>query len=281
MKKKDEITAELKILGAGFHTEGSADTIFDIPQGYFRQFPDQMMSVIQHMNEETSFDIAVEKDGPYSIPAQYFEQLSHELLLKVEAMDAVVHEGQYSWQDENRANPFALPDGYFTHFEKQVFSRIFQEEEPAKDEIDSLSPLLAGLSQQKTFHVPENYFEQTTFGRQPEQQEVQTKVLQHPSVKSIKWARWAAAAAVLAIFTLGGFHYLLPSTQISGGSSFEQSLAKIPDARIKEWLSNNMDESDINNLGGSLANISSITTTHSLKSFSEEEIKDYLETETW
>jgi hypothetical protein len=281
MKNKDEITTELRMLGAGFTTGQGAENVFHVPENYFGQFPGQMMDIIRYMNEETSFDMAMDKSGPFTVPSNYFDGLSHEIMLKVKAMDSIVHQEEYVWQDKEKKNPFTTPEGYFTGFEAQLLNRISKEEIEAQHEIVSISPLLAGLKHERTFTVPENYFNTEVFTQQVKQQEVKVKVIQHPAVKSIKWARWAAAAAVMAIFTLGGFHYLVPSSEGSTDPSFEQSLAQIPDHKIQEWLSSNMDESDINNLGGSIANISSITTSHTLNSFSEKEIQDYLETEVW
>jgi hypothetical protein len=281
MKNKDEIAAELKALGAGFSLGESAENVFHVPENYFGQFPGDIMDIIHHMNNETSFTLPVDKNGPFALPSNYFDELSHEIVLKVKAMDNIIHQGAYIWQDREKKNPFTVPEDYFATFEHQVLNRINNEEVAAQQEIESISSLLAGLKHEKTFTVPENYFNSETFTHQVKRQEVKVKVMQHPAVKSIKWARWAAAAAVMAIFTLGGFHYLVPSNEVSSEPSFEQSLAKIPDSRIQDWLASNMDESDINNLGGSIANINTITTSHTLNNFSEKEIQDYLDTEVW
>lgn len=281
MKNKDEITTELRTLGAGYIAGTGAENVFHVPENYFGQFPGQMMDIIRQMNSEALFDITADKSGPFEVPSNYFDGLSHEIMLKIKAMDNIVHQGEYVWQDEEKKVPFAIPEDYFATFESQLLNRISNEEVGVQHEIESISPLLAGLKHEKTFTVPENYFNTEVFTQQIKEQEVKAKVIQHPAVKSITWARWAAAAAVMAIFTFGGFHYLVPSNEVSSGPSFEQSLAKIPDNRIQEWLSNNMDEADINNLGGSIANIKTITTSHTLNNFSEKEIQDYLETEVW
>lgn len=283
MKNKDEITAELQALGAGIITGCGDRNVFHVPENYFGEFPGQMMDLIQHMNEETSFSVDIDRTGPYAIPANYFDELSGQILSKVKAMDNIVLHGKNGWSDQDRKNPFSVPEGYFEHFGSVVLDKIFNEEEEAQLEIETISPLLAGLKKEKVFTVPEHYFSSETFSQKAMQQEAQPKVVQHPSVKSIKWARWAAAAAVTAIFTLGGFHYLIPaSSDGSTSPSFERALAQIPDAKIKDWLSSNMDESDINSLGSSLAgNIKTATTKHTLNNFSEKELEDYLETEVW
>jgi len=152
-----------------------------------------------------------------------------------------------------------------------------------------MSPLLASLRKENAFTVPDQYFQAGNIIQLARQQEAKPKTVQHPAVKSITWARWAAAAAVMAIFTLGGMHFLTGNAGSTGKTDFQESLAKIPDAKIKDWLASNMDESDINSLGSSIANINTISpkrtvsdkTRSSLSEFSEKELKDYLETEVW
>jgi hypothetical protein len=283
MKNKDEISTELKSLGAGTLSGLSAVNVFLVPDHYFGQFPGQMIDVIQHMNSDTSLNIPAEKSGPFAVPDQYFNTLADSILSRVKTMDEIVYEGKYSWQDQEKRNPFTVPEGYFEQFQSSVFNRIFHVEEDVHEEIEAISPLLASLKKEQTFTVPDHYFnsENLISRAKQQQQEAPAKVIQHPAVKSITWARWAAAAAVVAIFTLGGFHFLSGSSSVSEPPNFEKALAQIPDARIKDWLSSNMDEAEVNDLGGSIANITSITTTHSLSEFSEQEIKDYLETEVW
>jgi hypothetical protein len=249
MKNKDEITTELKALNAGIVAGIGTENVFHVPENYFGQFPGQMMDIIQHMNTETSFDITADKNGPFAVPSNYFDELSDQITLKIKAMDNIVHQGEYTWRDMEKKNPFAVPEGYFAGFEAQLLNKISKEEVEPKHEIESISPLLAGLKHERAFTVPENYFNTEVFAHQVKQQETKAKVIQHPAVKSIKWARWAAAAAVIAIFTFGGFHYLVPSSE----PTLEESLAKIPDSRIQEWLSNNIDEADMNDdLDGSI-----------------------------
>jgi len=45
-------------------------------------------------------------------------------------------------------------------------------------------------------------------------------------------------------------------------AEFEQSLSRIPDAKIQDWLSNNLDESDINSLKSSLGNVNAMNSSN-------------------
>ncbi|WP_157977323.1 hypothetical protein [Taibaiella helva] len=280
MKKKDEIAAELKALTTEFGAAVAGEPAFHTPEHYFRDFPGQMKAIIRAMNANTALSLPVSKDGPYSVPPGYFETLEQDILARIKLADTIVTGATISVPGATREIPFELPEGYFARFEQELHQKLFHSETPVQEELQELSPLLAGLQQEQPFAVPGGYFNSDAFVRQVQEQQ-QPKVVEHPSVRSIKWARWAAAAAVIAIFAMGGLHYLVPGGKQSSRVSFEQALAKIPEKNIKEWLSNNMDESDINNLGSSIANISIPGPSSTLSNLSEQQIRDYLDAEMW
>jgi hypothetical protein len=54
---------------------------------------------------------------------------------------------------------FSVPDNYFENFALSVLLKIKEDKVvSAAEELDSLSPVLAGISKQMPFSVPENYF---------------------------------------------------------------------------------------------------------------------------
>lgn len=280
MKKNDEIAAELNALRANFGRAATTDSTFHVPDGYFRHFPDQITGIIRAMNAETSFDAGASKEGPFELPSGYFDQLSGTIMQKISAMETIANDTAGPWNDTGKHNPYSLPENYFVQFEQRLMNTLFREETAVAEEIETLSPLLADLREEQPFAVPKGYFNSETLVQRAQQSE--TKVIEHPAVRSIKWARWAAAAAVIGIFLTGGLHFLNPSSGLNSRQSFERSLAQIPDARIKEWLISNMDEADINNLGSSVANIKvNNASPHSLNNYSEKELRDYLEAELW
>lgn len=281
MKKKDEIAAELKALNATFGVAGANDPVFHTPENYFQDFPDQISAIIRTMNADASLSLPIAKEGPHTVPDGYFEAFSAGILARAKALDAITNGTELPWSDKERQTPFSLPEGYFDRFSQQLTEQIFNTETPVLGELQELSPLLADLKKEQPFAVPGGYFNSEAFARQIQQeQQPKAKVAEHPSVRSLKWARWAAAAAVIAIFVMGGLHYFIPGSTYSDKNSFERDLAKIPEKNIKEWLSNNLDESDINNLGSSIANIS-INGPSTLKNLSEQQIRDYLDAEVW
>lgn len=137
--------------------------------------------------------------------------------------------------------PYSVPEGYFDGLASSVLAKI-KGETPvaASEEIAQLSPLLAGISRQLPFSVPDNFFQSNLEGLEaftseneeslglsfvekempyevpvgyfanfPEQvlekvAERQAKVV--PMMKR-KWVRLAVAAMVTGIMAVSGFMY--------------------------------------------------------------------------
>lgn len=274
MKNREVILAELGDLNASFGAPEFNVATLQAPEGYFRHFPEEMTAIIQAMGQETSLSSAYQAGKSYTIPDQYFTQLPELLLARVKAADEVIHKGNCNWDNAAKQNPYALPENYFETFEAGLLRKIAAPVPDAAAEIDELSPLLAGLRQQQVFDVPQGYFQEEVATPKP------AKVVEHPSVKSIKWARWAAAAAIMFIFSLGAFQMFNPATA-EPKPTFQQALAQIPSDSIREWLSTNMDEDDINNLGNSIVGMDAIKTSTVLKGFTDKEIEQYIEAEVW
>ncbi|PSK89052.1 hypothetical protein B0I18_11364 [Taibaiella chishuiensis] len=275
MKNREVILAELGDLNASFGAPEFNVATLQAPEGYFQHFPVEMTAIIKAMNsEDAQLPQAYQAEAAYTVPDQYFAQLPELLLSRVRAADELIHKGNYTWDNAAKQNPYTLPENYFDQFESQLMARISEPVANAQAEIDQLSPLLAGLRQQQVFEVPQDYFQAPVAAPKP------VRTVEHPSVKSIKWARWAAAAAILIIFGLGAFQMFNPAIA-EPKQSFQQSLAQIPSDSIREWLSTNMDEEDINSLGNSVAGLDVISTSSVLKGFTDKEIEQYIESEVW
>ena len=61
---------------------------------------------------------------------------------------------------ENSGNPYSVPEGYFEGFAASVLSKIRAVAElSAREEIAQLSPLLAGISREMPYELPEQFFQ--------------------------------------------------------------------------------------------------------------------------
>ena len=58
--------------------------------------------------------------------------------------------------------PYSVPEGYFDGLAEAILTRIKSSNLSVKDELESLSPLLSGISKTMPYSVPENYFNTVT-----------------------------------------------------------------------------------------------------------------------
>jgi hypothetical protein len=58
--------------------------------------------------------------------------------------------------------PYSVPEGYFDGLADAILTRIKSSSLSVKEELESLSPLLSGISKEMPFTIPENYFTSVT-----------------------------------------------------------------------------------------------------------------------
>src|SRR5947209_6251000 len=54
--------------------------------------------------------------------------------------------------------PYEVPEGYFDGLAAAILTRIESSNRSVKDELESISPLLSGISKKMPYEIPENYF---------------------------------------------------------------------------------------------------------------------------
>ncbi len=148
-------------------------------------------------------------------------------MIKVADISAELHEISTTVAGIERINPFSVPDNYFATFPEKILAIIYQYEigsSSPKEEIESISPLLASLRTKQTLSVPQGYFEQFTF--EAPNQANRHKEIPVVSVHSFstgkKWLRYAAAAAIAGLIGLGIVFFLNNSTDIPADSTVNQ-----------------------------------------------------------
>jgi hypothetical protein len=92
--------------------------------------------------------------------------------------------------------PYAVPTGYFDNLLPELMKRIHAMEGSAKTEIETLSPLLAGIKREMPFEVPGKYF-----GYVPLPQADMARVIY---MNPRKWLRYVAAVFVAGVFIASG-----------------------------------------------------------------------------
>lgn len=169
-------------------------------------------------------------------------------------------------------NPLSVPEGYFDGLASSILDRIkggtAANPSEAAAETAALSPLLASLSRQMPYSLPEGYFGQTVsdlpllvreeesspvlqaIGREmpyavPQgyfddlaetvlRKAAPAKVI--PMVKR-RWMRLAVAAAVTGIVALSGYFYLSGKDQVADPSSqVAQQLKNVSTKELEEFI---------------------------------------------
>ena len=163
-------------------------------------------------------------------------------------------------------NIYTVPDGYFDGLADQILNRIKAlEASDAKEELEFLSPLLAGISKKIPYSVPDGYFKNLgesllysvneSVGYQTGKEEIETlspllgslknknpyavpagyfenleirfekKETKIVSITKRRWYRMAVAAAVIGIIAIGGLLFIKPN-QVDPNKNPEKWISK-------------------------------------------------------
>ena len=168
------------------------------------------------------------------------------------------------------ANPYVVPEGYFEGLAASVMAKIKGGEQSAAEEINSLSPLLAGISRTMPYTVPSAYF-QTTLDELPflTSEDPQSAILAlvervtpyevplgyfanlpqqildkvtEPKAKVVsmagrKWMRWAVAGVVTGIIGLSGIFYFSQKDKgLDASKPIAQQLKNVSTKELEEFI---------------------------------------------
>jgi hypothetical protein len=145
------------------------------------------------------------------------------------------------------ATPYSVPEGYFDAFPAKLMQLLRQEEQAVssvEEELESLSPFLAGLPRKTPFEAPAGYFNQLEINLEAITQAPETgKVVPMKApgrVKTIR--RILVAAGVAALLSVGGLYML----QNNGNTAtkMDRQLAALSDQEIEDYLQTHTDDFD-------------------------------------
>ena len=129
---------------------------------------------------------------------------------------------------------FTVPDGYFDLLPGLILEKIRTMEDGHKEEIFSLSPLLAGMSRKMPMSVPEGYFSEV---RIPSETGEKTPA-QVVSMPKNRFRHYAVAASIIAILGLGALIYNMSQQQGNMDPlSVSKELPKVSEKEMDEFLS--------------------------------------------
>jgi len=183
----------------------------------------------------------------FTIPSEYFETLPTVIMARIAAGGT---EENTVLSVAGKQMPQEVPEGYFNTLSSNILSKIkTQTDHSVAEELNELSPLLAGISKHNLYEVPAGYFE--TFTVQPYKSVSDSKVVSMFSRKV--WMQYAAAAVVFVLIAFGinffsNQNNFTKETTIVPKSltdeQFNKELAQISDDDIINYLNETADSKD-------------------------------------
>jgi len=217
----------------------------------------QNSNILQELNDLKSILVKVAPQNVYTVPEGYFDGLADQVLNQIKAMEAVNAAEELAYLSPvlskiSREMPYTLPEGYFEGLEENLMQSVresndyLQKEslgQTAKEELETLSPLLSGLKKQMPFSVPQGYFETLPTGSHglheasAKTNKPETKVV---LLTSRNWFRYAAAAIITGVIALGGFMYFNSRNQVDPVEQpyawVKKSIKKVDKAAIDAFV---------------------------------------------
>lgn len=245
----------------------------------------QKENILQELNELKSMLATVALQNVYTVPVGYFDGLAAQVLNSIKAMEAknAVEELSYLaplLNNISKQMPYTIPAGYFEGLAEKAMQLVresndyLQKEsfgQTAKEELETLSPLLSGLNRKMPYAVPQGYFE--TLGEK--RNKPAAKVV---SITQRKWFRYAAAAVVTGVVVLGGFIFINSRKAVDPVEQpyawVKKSLKKVDKADIDAFV--NLADEEITNLVVT-SPVKPEEIKELLKDVSDKEIQDFLD----
>jgi hypothetical protein len=287
MEESNPILNEINKISTLVAAIGRRQT-YTVPEGYFNSFPVQIMLRIA-LEEKNGSDPVLNagKNNVYQVPAGYFDTLALDIVNHVKASEAdqQLAEPDFSsplWQEVNKKNPFTVPEGYFNEVSENIVAGA-KAIAFVNEELENLSPLMAGLKIKQVYAVPEGYFENSAAAILQRIQRQPGKIISIGFSKKI--IRYAAAAAIAGIVLVTGYvmskktdPVLVDTAAVTLDSS---RVAGISDQAMEEFLNTNTfsiaDTSIVPSADASGEDLTEKESRDLLANISDEELQQYLE----
>lgn len=265
------IVDELKALQSVL-AEMPAAMPFEVPGGYFRDFPEDLrlhLLIAENPAIADPFPVFGRLKTPFLLPENYFTQFPATLaeILEVKAIEARLP----------RKNVFEAPQGYFETLSERVMEAVAE---------DAVLP--EGLQKEMPFAVPGGYFQEFSgnlMARIAEGEAVKTIPPHAEKPKTIplrpriplpvQMMRWAAAAVLILGVALG---IQQAGTPQSTATTTRRALASIPENTLQEYVYQHADDFDIDMIEARLPQ-STFQETSPVQNLGTHEIQAFLSDE--
>lgn len=148
--------------------------IFKVPANYFEELSTLILLKIRS------------KNNCYSVPENYFSNLSDSVLKKVYQKNQT---SMLQIKNLSTNNVFSLPQNYFTDLSSSVLQKMNKLN--VNEELEQIAPILLSINKQNIYKISENYFSEQI------EKKPKVKLL---SIKRTSWFKYASAAAIISIF---------------------------------------------------------------------------------
>ncbi|MEO8712893.1 MAG: hypothetical protein ABI405_12250 [Parafilimonas sp.] len=267
MSDRINILNELRGFGASVLINTDNRNYFYVPDDYFDNLAENVLTHI--------FIASLPSVNPYSIQAEYFENLPDIVLEKIQFEQSI------SFQNINEKKLYSIPDGYFNDLADNILNKIKSSSSNSiQSELEEIAPFLSTLSKTNVYSVPENYFDQLNplppiSDKQPPAQIISL------GRKSHTWLNFAVAACIAAVLFGGGYLYFFNNPKNDTVSSLakmdvQKAISVLSDDEIANYLKDNNNIAVYTNSGNDDEQIKNIDIQNLLNNVSDEEIQDYL-----
>lgn len=236
----------------------------------------QRVNILKELSELGITALNSTPENVYEVPAGYFENFTGNLMKRIKSEERK-NELPAMLVDLPKELPYVVPAGYFTALEERLMQAVREsaDYQTARDELQSISPLLNNLKKENTYEVPVGYFENFDAGKSTSQK---TKIV---SLASRRWFRLAAAAVVIGLVATLAILLLTqkttgPVNENKAWAKVEKTIQTLNDKELMEFIELN----DVTLNGNETVGMQPVKKDElleMLKDVSAREMKEFLE----
>ncbi len=216
--------------------------------------------------------VQIDKSNVYSVSPNYFNDLTANILEKVQAG----FEPVYYFI---KINPYKVPEGYFDELAKSILQKVKKEKERTDvfTEMESISPLLNTISKKPVYSVPEDFFDQKV---SPPNNETFKPTLKVASTRVFTtFIKYAAAAVITALLAVSMYLLINKNSNITEQKiNPTAEVKKLSESEIADFLRTNFSAEDVSSASNN-ASLIETDIKKSVREMSDKEIQQFLQEE--
>ena len=113
--------------------------------------------IYKDLKEISPFMLQLKKTNVYYIPSSYFNDLSPEIIKKINLAKELLH-------NLSLITPFQIPSNYFENLSKAIFKKLYVKDKQLDEvfeETEAIAPLLNTISKKTLYSIPQDFFEKS------------------------------------------------------------------------------------------------------------------------